>query len=110
MNSPTAMRLITFEDVTASSRIGAVIDDARIVDLHSACALYLRDVEGESAFYRLADALVPANMLALFKGGDTSLEAARKAFEYVRSNPAAAGPRGEAIVYSLSEVKLKAPI
>ena len=104
------MRLVTFEDAVTRSRIGAVTDDARIIDLHSACALYLRDVEGESAFYRLADALVPPNMLALFKGGDTSLEAAHKALEYARSNPVAAGPRGEAIAYSMSEVKLKAPI
>jgi len=76
------MRLVTFEDPVKRSRIGAVTEDARIVDLHSACALYLRDVENESAFERLADALVPPNMLALFQGGDTSLEAARKAFEH----------------------------
>jgi len=104
------MRLVTFEDSVTRSRIGAVTNDARVIDLHSACALYLRDVEGESAFYRLADALVPPSMLGLFKGGDTSLEAAHKAFEYARSNPAVAGPKGEAIVHSVSEVKLKAPI
>src|SRR5712692_1803335 len=76
------MRLVTFEDPVRQSRIGAMTADGRIVDLHSACALYLRDVESEAAFYRLADALVPPNMRALFRGGDTSLEAAHKAFEY----------------------------
>src|SRR5271165_6299964 len=103
------MRLITFEDPVKRSRIGAVRDDGHFVDLHSACALYLRDVESESAFYRLADALVPPNMLALFQGGDTSLEAARKAFDYALSD-GVTGPRGEPIFYTPEEVKLKAPI
>ena len=77
------MRLITFEDSVRRSRTGALAPDGRIVDLNSACALYLRDVENEGAFYRLADALVPPNMRELFAGGDTSLEAARKALDHV---------------------------
>jgi 2-keto-4-pentenoate hydratase/2-oxohepta-3-ene-1,7-dioic acid hydratase in catechol pathway len=104
------MRLVTFEDPVRQSRIGAVAADGKIFDLHSACALYLRDVERESAFYRLADALVPPNMCALFGGGDTSLEAARKAFDYVQQDAGATGPRGEAIFYSPEEIILKAPI
>jgi 2-keto-4-pentenoate hydratase/2-oxohepta-3-ene-1,7-dioic acid hydratase in catechol pathway len=104
------MRLVTFEDAVKRLRTGAVADDGRIVDLHSACALYLRDVENESAFERLADALVPSNMLALFEGGDTSLEAARKAFDYALSKDGATGPRGEIVFYSPAEVTLKAPI
>jgi 2-keto-4-pentenoate hydratase/2-oxohepta-3-ene-1,7-dioic acid hydratase in catechol pathway len=105
------MRLVTFEDPARQSRIGAVTGDGRIVDLHSACALYLRDVENESAFYRLADALVPPNMRALFRGGDTSLEAARKAFDYALSqDEGATGARGEAISYAADDVRLRAPI
>src|SRR5271156_611046 len=104
------MRLITLEDPVQRVRIGAVTDDGRFVDLHSACALYLRDVENESAFERLADALVPPNMLALFEGGDTSLEAAHKAFDHALRNDGATGPRGETIFYAAADVKLKAPI
>jgi 2-keto-4-pentenoate hydratase/2-oxohepta-3-ene-1,7-dioic acid hydratase in catechol pathway len=104
------MRLVTFLDPARRSRIGAISGDESIVDLHSACALYLRDVEHESAFDRLADALVPPDMLALFQGGDTSLEAAHKAFEHVRQNQAAVGPSGEVISYPPSEIRLKAPI
>ena len=104
------MRLITFEDPVRRSRVGAVTGDEKVVDLNSACALYLREVENESAFYRLADALVPPDMLALFQGGDTSLEAARKAFDYAQQNGDACGPQGQAISYSLGEVTLKAPI
>ena len=105
------MRLVTFENACKQSRIGAVTGDGAIIDLHSACALYLREVENEAAFYRLADALVPPDMRALFRGGDTSLEAARKAFDYaLHAGPQTVGPRGEPMVYALHQVHLKAPI
>src|ERR1019366_719254 len=99
------MKLVTFENTARQSRIGAVLGDHRIVDLHTACALYLRDVESKAIFYRMADALVPPDMRALFRGGDTSLEAARKALDYVTHRSAGGsdvtgvvGPRGEALL------------
>jgi hypothetical protein len=109
------MRLITFEDSVRRSRIGALapdgqVGDLKIVDLNSACALYLRDVEDEGAFYRLADALVPPDMRELFSGGDTSLEAARKALEHVRGSDTLSGPRGEPVFYATDEITLRAPI
>ncbi len=104
------MRLITFEDSVRRSRTGALAPDGRIVDLNSACALYLRDVENEGAFYRLADVLVPPNMRELFAGGDTSLEAARKALDHVLESESISGPNGEPIFYSTDDVTLKAPI
>jgi 2-keto-4-pentenoate hydratase/2-oxohepta-3-ene-1,7-dioic acid hydratase in catechol pathway len=105
------MRLVTFENSAKQSRIGAVAPDGRIIDLHLACALYLRDVENESAFYRLADALVPPNMRALFRGGDTSLEAAQKAFDYaLHQEKGASGPRGESVSFTADEITMKAPI
>jgi 2-keto-4-pentenoate hydratase/2-oxohepta-3-ene-1,7-dioic acid hydratase in catechol pathway len=105
------MRLVTFETPARQSRIGAMTGDGRVVDLHSACALYLRDVEDESAFYRLADALVPPEMRALFEGGNTSLEAARKAFDYVMQQDSnVAGPHGENVFYATDEITLKAPL
>ena len=105
------MRLITFENSVRQLRIGSLTRDDRIVDLNSAYALYLREVRQEGAYARLADALVPANMLALFEGGDTSLEAARTAVEHTLRQPDhAAGVHGEPIFYSLADVRLKAPI
>ena len=91
-STASSMKLITFEDSVRRSRVGALTADGRIVDLNSACALYLRDVENESAFDRLADALVPPNMRELFGGGDTSLEAARKALDYVLEERWSHGP------------------
>jgi 2-keto-4-pentenoate hydratase/2-oxohepta-3-ene-1,7-dioic acid hydratase in catechol pathway len=105
------MKLVTFEDSAKQSRIGAVTTDGRIVDLNSAAALYLRDVESEGAFYRLADALVPADMRALFEGGDTSLETAHKALDYaLHHEEGTVGPRGEAIFHPAEKITLKAPI
>jgi 2-keto-4-pentenoate hydratase/2-oxohepta-3-ene-1,7-dioic acid hydratase in catechol pathway len=105
------MRLVTFENPARQSRIGAVGAEERIVDLNTACALYLREVENEGAFYRLADALVPPDMRMLFEGGDTSLEAAHKAFEFAAQLAGQeGGPRGERLFYQPGEVKWKAPI
>jgi len=104
------MKLVTFE-TGATTRVGAICSDNRIVDLHTASALYLRDVQGEAIFYRLADALVPPEMRALFRGGDTSLDAARKAYEHANVlGENARGPRGETLFYSVADVKLRAPI
>jgi len=106
------MRLVTFENPSRAWRIGAVTgNDDRIVDLNSACALYLKEHENEQAFERMADALVPSNMRALFEGGDTSLNAARKALSYVLDRGIrAVGVHGEPLSYSSSEVVLKPPI
>jgi len=104
------MRLVTFEDPARRSRIGAVATNGQIIDLNSAFALYLRDVENESAFYRLADAMVPSNMRALFEGGDTSLEAAHKALVHALQSGDALGPSGGIISYAPESVRLNAPI
>ena len=105
------MRLVTFENPSRRLRIGALAgNDGGIVDLHSACALYLKECEHEQAFERLADALVPPDMRALFAGGDASLNAARKSFNYVLDRgPQVAGVHGEPVYYS-SQVRIKAPI
>jgi 2-keto-4-pentenoate hydratase/2-oxohepta-3-ene-1,7-dioic acid hydratase in catechol pathway len=116
------MKLVTFTNTAGQVRIGALLGGStqngksRIVDLHSAYALYLRDEEKLAIFERMADALVPSNMLALFEGGDSSLDAARKALDYVAhfsrddSTAPMKGPNGETVVYGLNEVHLKAPI
>jgi len=105
------MRLVTFQDVVGASRIGAYVEPGQVIDLNSACALYLRDRQREGAYERLANALVPSSMRALFEGGDSSLDAARRALEFALQNGTKAkGPHGQPIFYELSSVQLKAPI
>src|SRR6059036_1020888 len=78
------MRLVTFETAEGERRIGALTADNQVVDLRTAAALYLRDVEKEGAYYRIAQARLPNDMRGLFEGGDQSLALARNAFEYVQ--------------------------
>ncbi len=105
------MKLVTFENSLGQSRIGALSTEHRIIDLNSAYALFLRDVRREGAFARLADAVVPANMLALFEGGDTSLSAAEAGLQHAEDEQQdATGVHGEPVSYRLGEVRLKAPI
>jgi 2-keto-4-pentenoate hydratase/2-oxohepta-3-ene-1,7-dioic acid hydratase in catechol pathway len=105
------MRLVTFLNPVGQPRIGAVVGNTRIVDLNSACSLYQRDVRQEGSYARLAEALVPPNMRALFEGGDTSLEAAREALTCaLELSPSTRGTSGEPIFYDLADVRLKAPI
>ena len=105
------MKLVTFQTGPNQTRIGALAPDGRIVDLNSAYALYLHDVERDPAAYKVADARVPADMRGLFEGGDQSLDAARAALKHaIASGARATGPWGERIFYRTDEIKIKAPI
>jgi 2-keto-4-pentenoate hydratase/2-oxohepta-3-ene-1,7-dioic acid hydratase in catechol pathway len=105
------MRLVSFDTAEGQRRIGAVTPDNLIVDLNAAASLYLRDIEREPVYGRLADARVPNDMRGLFEGGDASLNLAREATEYARqSGPQTKGPAGETIFRQLGAVKLRAPI
>ncbi len=105
------MRLVTFNWGAREQRIGAVAPNGSIVDLNTAYALYLRNVEQEGAFYALADARVPADMRGLFENGDRGLDAARAALEYaLKEGPGAKGPNGELVFFRRETVRIKAPI
>lgn len=105
------MRLVTFEDRSRRSRIGALTSDGQIVDLNAAYALYLRDVEKEAAFARLADTRVPPVMRSLFEGGDESLRAAGTALQYAqKQGEKVLGPSGEPVFYQPGDATLRAPI
>ncbi|HXN24200.1 MAG TPA: fumarylacetoacetate hydrolase family protein [Candidatus Dormibacteraeota bacterium] len=105
------MKLVTFQEHSRRSRIGALTADGHIVDLNAAYALYLRNAQNEGAFYALADARVPADMRGLFDHGDRGVEAARAALDYaVKEGPERTGPSGEAIFFRRDAVKIKAPI
>ena len=105
------MKLVTFHSEGRGNRVGALTADGSIVDLNAAYALYLRNMQGEGAFYALADARVPADMRALFENGDRGLDAARTAVEFAaKEGPKAVGPSGEAILFRRDAVRIKAPI
>jgi len=105
------MKLVSFHSQAREDRIGALTVDGKIVDLNSAYALYLRNVEQEGAFYALADARVPANMRGLFENGDRGLDAARSALDYaLREGPETLGASGEPLFFRRETLRIKAPI
>src|SRR5271163_128807 len=106
------MKLVSFHSQAREDRIGALTVDGKIVDLNSAYALYLRNVEQEGAFYALADARVPPNMRGLFENGDRGLDAARAALAYALEEcpGSGVGPSGEPLFFRRESIHIKAPI
>ncbi len=105
------MKLCTFEVRTPLGRyrrLGAVTNDG-IADLNFACARLL-EREGEPQPCKLADVLVPADMLEYLRGEDRAAEWARRGLESLLAERPAAGSRGETLVYPPEQIKLLAPL
>ena len=103
------MKLVTFEVSTPLGpfeRLGA-LTDAGIVDLNAAYARLLV-CRGKAAPQRIADAQVPADMLAFLEGGQDAMAAAREAL--ADAEPGENAPRGQRVLYQPSEVRLRAPL
>lgn len=105
------MKLVTFE-VLGLERIGFLLED-RVYDL-TYCYAALLKREGFSTPLRLANALIPPDMLSFLEGEDKAIEEARKTFEFVKelseSGKRVEGPNGERATFKLEEVRLRAPI
>src|SRR5213596_2605451 len=71
------MRLVTYT-FRGTTRLGALVGDAEVVDLNRACALH-RAERGERRARALADFLVPPDMPAFLQAGDPAMDAARAA-------------------------------
>ena len=76
------MRLVTYT-FRGTTRLGALVGDAEVVDLNRACALH-RAERGERRARALADFLVPPDMLAFLQAGDPAMDAARAALAHGR--------------------------
>ncbi|MBI1804513.1 MAG: fumarylacetoacetate hydrolase family protein [Ignavibacteriae bacterium] len=109
------MKLCTFEVKTVLGkyrRIGAVTEQG-VIDLNSAFAWHLHS-KGEAQPYRLANALVPSDMLSFLQGEVTSTTFAQATIEHVgqvmKSGKTPLGLNEETLVFNPAEVKLKAPL
>ncbi len=103
------MRLVTFEDAGGQKRIGALAGGDRIVDLHTAYNLYIKDSATKGRFQQLPGGAA-GDMRQLFEAGDEGLAAARKALQFALKNKAKVKTLRQPLFYRRQDVKLKAPI
>jgi acylpyruvate hydrolase len=105
------MQLITF-GYRGAQRVGLLAQE-RVIDVNRAYAALLAQ-RGDPRAVPMADALVPADMIGILEAGERTLAAIREAEGYVReglaSGEQAEGLRRDGVVFTHSEVALKAPI
>src|SRR5947209_4612477 len=108
MEPRAELKLCTFEVSThlgRRQRLGGQ-KDGRIVDLNFATAWYLAQT-GEAEPHRLADALVPSNLLDFLRSGLRAIHTAEELFlgagprpsDWWRHDPPLRGPNDETLVY-----------
>ena len=105
------MKLVTFAH-RGVQRVG-LIEGERIIDVNRAYAALLGQ-RGDSRAGAMADALVPADMIGILEAGERALTSIREAAGYVRerlgSGEQAEGLERHGVVFTPSEVMLKAPL
>jgi len=109
------LKLVTFEVSTLLGpflRIGALSHD-KIIDLNMGYIFYLKEERNHPLAYELAGVILPPDMLAFLRVGDDAKEAAQTTMQYITEKMNKAhvlGPRGERVLYEMSEVRVKAPV
>ncbi len=107
------MKLVTFELATPLGRVRRIgaLSHGAVVDLNIATARLLAE-RGHGRPQRVADALVPADMLAFLEGGKPAMDAAREALDALMplmgQDPQ--GPNGERAIFRQEDVTLLAPL
>lgn len=99
------MKLISFS-YEGNTRIGSVHED-RVIDLHLAYRTLLES-EGVLRASQIAEAYVPADMVAFLQGGEESMARARKAVDYILSRETSAFKYK--VAHPVSAIKVEAPV
>ena len=109
------MKLVTFEVSTLLgpfTRLGA-LQESVVVDLNIAAAARWAGL-GQPEPRRLADTLLPPDMVAFLELGRDALAEARHALEFAAAETekrgAPAGPRGERVCHDVGSVRILAPL
>ncbi|MDA4128953.1 MAG: fumarylacetoacetate hydrolase family protein [Thaumarchaeota archaeon] len=106
------MKLVTFEEPHYHrERLGFLWDGGTVVDANFAYARMLRN-QGDDYPQRLADGLVPPDMIEFLRGGKRSMRAAQEAHEFADEYGASKlrGANEEQAVFKSSELKILAPV
>jgi len=77
-----------------------------MVDLHTAYASHLREVEANPSALERAQVTLGRDMVEFLKRGDKALEAARKALAYASGNPS----DGAGAILDPKEIRLMSPV
>jgi acylpyruvate hydrolase len=105
------MKLVTYSH-RGMQRVG-LLEQERVIDVNRAYAALIAQ-RGDPRPRAMADALVPADMIGILESGERALAAIREAEGYVReglgAGEQAEGLKRDGVVFTRSEVVLKAPI
>ncbi|GAK12183.1 fumarylacetoacetate hydrolase family protein [Geomicrobium sp. JCM 19039] len=99
------MKLVTFI-YNNESRIGALTEDKRVVDLNYAYKALLES-EGKVRSELIAEAYIPADMEGFIEGSDDSLSKAQESITYALSKDAA---YKHPLIHAFDSVKIDAPV
>ncbi|MFB4159702.1 fumarylacetoacetate hydrolase family protein [Geomicrobium sp. JSM 1781026] len=99
------MKLVTFI-YNNESRIGALTEDKRVVDLNYAYKALLES-EGKVRSELIAEAYIPADMEGFIEGSDDSLSKAKESITYALSKDAA---YKHPLIHAFDSVKIDAPV
>jgi 2-keto-4-pentenoate hydratase/2-oxohepta-3-ene-1,7-dioic acid hydratase in catechol pathway len=104
------MKLMTFK-FNGQVKIGAVLPDNYILDLQRAYALYLAETADDLQADKIAQAVIPGNMVEFLRGGEYAQQAALEAFNYTQKKERSlCGINEEWLFYRREDVKILAPL
>jgi 2-keto-4-pentenoate hydratase/2-oxohepta-3-ene-1,7-dioic acid hydratase in catechol pathway len=110
------MKLVSYvEPYMKTERIGILMRNktrSYIVDANIAYRSYLYHSEGLDYPERIADGIIPNDMVALLRNGNKSIDELKKVEKYVgeKGLENIIGPKGERIVFDYNDVKVLAPV
>ncbi len=112
------MKLVTYvpkQSGEGNPRIGVLLDEHFIMDLHSATVLYLREVLREKDPSAFASRIVPSDMISFLCRGKEAMDLASRTVRFMQgfsthNKDGPKGPDGKPVIFSLGDVRLKAPV
>lgn len=108
------MKVASFEVTTSigrARRLGLVLaDERRLLDLNAATCAFLAAETDEPTPRGLAALRTPNDMIGWLQAGAKGRECAERAAAFVAADETRLGLDGERLIYSMSEVRLLAPL
>jgi 2-keto-4-pentenoate hydratase/2-oxohepta-3-ene-1,7-dioic acid hydratase in catechol pathway len=107
------MKLVTFElnaPTGKLTRLGLMVDDRKIIDLNLAYAGLLSKKQEKGFAHRLANAILPPDMIGYFQSGDWGRDALDAVHNEFCMEGYVHGPEDQNAVFPIDGVRLLAPV